>query len=126
MIFPTLHIKIPYGKPDPNAWLSDSKKNSLQQISSEQTQQNTGPSTKSSSTTSQDVTLELNQHLSTTSSTSPSSSSSTTTPEPTLPEHHHQPNNERNELGFSITDVTDYFTDGDKSSSSRPTPRQST
>ncbi|CAF0808436.1 unnamed protein product [Adineta steineri] len=102
------------------------EKNSLQQISSEQTQQNTGPSTKSSSTTSQDVTLELNQHLSTTSSTSPSSSSSTTTPEPTLPEHHHQPNNERNELGFSITDVTDYFTDGDKSSSSRPTPRQST
>jgi hypothetical protein len=58
---------------------------------------------KSSSTTSQDVTLELNQPLSGSSS---SSSSSSTTPSPTMPEHD-QPNNERNDLGFSITDVTD-------------------
>ncbi len=76
------------------------EKISLQQPSSEQIQQNTGPNMKSSSTTSQDVSFELNR------SSSTSSSSSSPTPEPTIPEHG-RPNNERNDLGFSITDVTD-------------------
>lgn len=75
-------------------------RNSLQQLSSDQIQQNTGPNTKTSSTTSQDVSFELNR------ASSSSSSSSSTTPEPTRPEHNPS-NNERNELGFSITDVTD-------------------
>jgi len=74
------------------------ERNSLQQPSSEQIQQNTGPTVKSSSTTSQDVSFELNR--------SSSTSSSSSTPEPTRPEHD-RPNNERNDLGFSITDVTD-------------------
>jgi hypothetical protein len=75
------------------------ERNSMQQPSSDQMQQRTGPSIKSSSTTSQDVSFELNQPSS-------SSSSSSSTPSPTIPAHD-QPNNERNELGFSITDVTD-------------------
>jgi hypothetical protein len=66
-------------------------------------QQRTGPSMKSSSTTSQDVSFELNQPSSKSSS---SSSSSASTPEPTIPALDLR-NNERNELGFSITDVTD-------------------
>ncbi len=76
------------------------ERNSLPQPSSEQNQQNTGPGMKSSSTTSQDVSFELNR------SSTKSSPSSSPTPEPTIPEHD-RPNNERNELGFSITDVTD-------------------
>ncbi len=79
------------------------ERNSAQQLSSEQIQQNTGQTIQSSSTTSQDVTLELNQPLSGSSS---SSSSSSTTPSPTILKHD-QPDNERNDLGFSITDVTD-------------------
>ncbi len=74
------------------------ERNSLQPPSSEQIQQNTGPTVKSSSTTSQDVSFELNR--------SSSTSSSSSTPEPTRPEHDRL-NNERNDLGFSITDVTD-------------------
>ena len=76
------------------------ERNSLQQRSSDQLQENTSSNVKSSSTTSQDVSFELNRPPST------SSTSSSPTPEPTLPDHN-QPNNERNELGFSITDVTD-------------------
>ncbi len=75
------------------------ERNSLQPPSSEQNQQNTGPSMKSSSTTSQDVSFELNR-------STPTSSSPSPTPQPTIPEHD-RPNNERNDLGFSITDVTD-------------------
>jgi hypothetical protein len=73
-------------------------RNSMQQRSSEPIQENTDSNLKTSSTTSQDVTLQLNR--------SSSSSSSSTTPEPTMPEHD-RPNNERNDLAFSITDVTD-------------------
>ncbi len=71
----------------------------LQPPSSEQNQQTTGPGMKSSSTTSQDVSFELNR-------SSTTSSSSSSTPEPTIQEHN-RPNSEKNELGFSITDVTD-------------------
>ena len=73
------------------------ERNSLPQPTSEQTQQITDADQRSSSTTSQDVTLELSQ----------SSSSSSSTPEPTLPDREHQSNQDRNELAFSITDVTD-------------------
>lgn len=62
-------------------------------------QPNTSSNVKTSSTTSQDVSFELNRQTS-------SSSSSSPTPEPTLPDHIEQ-NPEQNELGFSITNVTD-------------------
>ena len=78
------------------------ERNSLPQRSSEQNQTNTGAGMKSSSTTSQDVSFELNQS----STKSSTSSSSSPTPEPTIQEHN-RPSNEQNELGFSITDVTD-------------------
>ena len=78
------------------------ERNSVQQSSTEPKQQNTGPGTKSSSTTSQDVSFELHRS----SSKTPSSSSSSTTPEPTIPGLD-QPDTGRNDLGFSITDVTD-------------------
>lgn len=77
------------------------ERNSVTQ-SSIQPKQNTGPTTKSSSTTSQDVSFELHRSSSKTSS----SSSSSTTPEPTIPALD-QPDTGRNDLGFSITDVTD-------------------
>lgn len=79
-------------------------KNSLQQGSLEPRQDNTLTNIKSSSTTSQDVTLELNRHSSDSSS---SSTISSPTPEPTLPEHVLLNQDDRNDLGFSITDVTD-------------------
>ena len=79
-------------------------KNSLQQGSLEPRQDNTLTNIKSSSTTSQDVTLELNRHSSDSSS---SSTISSPTPEPTLPEHVLLNQDDRNDLGISITDVTD-------------------
>ncbi|CAF2513510.1 unnamed protein product [Rotaria sp. Silwood2] len=93
-------------------------RNSMQQSSLEQMQQKSGPTMKSSSTTSQDASKELSQ------SSTPSSSSPPTM-EPTMPERDRQ-DSEKNDLGFSITDVTDYFTDGGNGSSTRPSTRQST
>ncbi|CAF4032551.1 unnamed protein product, partial [Rotaria magnacalcarata] len=87
-------------------------RNSMQKSSSsDQLQPKTGSSVKSSSTTSYDASKELNQ----------SSSSSESTPS----EQDHL-NNDKNDLAFSITDVTDYFTDGGNASSTRPSTRQST
>ena len=74
------------------------EKNSIQQSSSEQ---NIAPATKSSSTTSQDVSKGLKQ-----SSSSSSSSSLSLTYEPIIPENNY-PNIEKTDLGYSITDVTD-------------------
>lgn len=68
----------------------------MQQSSLEPFQEKTGPSTKSSSTTSYDVSKELNP-------LSPPSSSSSESPTP----EKNPLSNDRNELGFSITDVTD-------------------
>ncbi|CAF1188202.1 unnamed protein product [Adineta ricciae] len=98
------------------------ERNSIPQGTSEQIQQDTIPGTKSSSTTSQDVSFELSQttESSTTTSSSTSPTPTTTpTPKPRSPVRHSQQNDEKNDLGFSITDVTDYFTDGGNNSSAR-------
>ena len=79
------------------------EKNGVPHTSSERGDENTSTNVKTSSTTSQDVTLELNRRSS---SASSSSSSSSPTPSPTMPDHVRM-DNQNNELGFSITDVTD-------------------
>jgi hypothetical protein len=70
------------------------EKNSIQQPSLEIIPENIGPTIKSPATTSQDVTLKLNQTLTKTVSSIPS-----------LPMPRH--NQENDDLNFSITDVTD-------------------
>ncbi|CAF1125683.1 unnamed protein product [Rotaria sordida] len=97
-------------------------RNSMQPSSLEKIQEKPDPTMKSSSTTSQDASKELSRSSSSSSSSPPSPSPSS---EPTISQRK-QENNEKNDLGFSITDVTDYFTDGGNDSSTRPSTQQST
>jgi len=73
-------------------------KNSIQRRSSEIIPENTGPTIKSVSTTSQDVTLKLNQTLMKT---------TWSTPTPTKPQHNQENDEKKDDLNFSITDITD-------------------
>jgi hypothetical protein len=74
------------------------EKNSSQRPSIETTSENTGRNIKSSSKTSQDDTLKLNQTV---------TRSVSSTPEP-IPFQRDQENDERkDDLAFSITDITD-------------------
>ncbi|CAF1227022.1 unnamed protein product [Rotaria sordida] len=92
------------------------QKNNIQRPSLEITPENIGPIQKSPLTTSQDVSLKLNQTI---------TKITFSTPEPTTIPQSNQENDERNDdLVFSITDITDYFTDGEESST-RPQSRQS-
>ncbi|CAF3424662.1 unnamed protein product [Rotaria sp. Silwood1] len=84
------------------------QKTNIQRTSLEVTPENTGPIQKSPLTTSQDVTLKLNQTI---------TKITFSTPESTTMPQHNQENDQRNDdLTFSITDITDYFTDGGESS----------
>ncbi|CAF3248905.1 unnamed protein product [Rotaria sp. Silwood2] len=93
------------------------QKTNIQRASLEITPENKGPIQKSPSTTSQDVTLKLNQTI---------TKITFSTPESTVIPQHNQENDQRNDdLAFSITDITDYFTDGGETSTRSPS-RQST
>ena len=74
-------------------------KNSIQRRSSEIIPENTGPTIKSVSTTSQDVTLKFNQTLTKTTFSTP--------PTPTIPQHNQGNDEIKEDLNFSITDITD-------------------
>lgn len=77
------------------------ERNAKPESSLEKMQQNTGPTLISSSTTSHDATVELNQ------TSSPSSSSSPSVSESTTPDYGRIILNNQNDLIFSISDVTD-------------------
>ncbi|CAF1244496.1 unnamed protein product [Rotaria magnacalcarata] len=92
------------------------QKNSMQRPSLEVTPENTGPTLKTAASTSQDASLKLNQTITKIRFSTPESTTS----------QHDNVNDERNDdLAFSITDITDYFTDGGESGT-RPTSREST
>jgi hypothetical protein len=72
------------------------EKNSIQRSSLEIIPENTGPTIKSASTTSQDVTLKLNQTF-----TKTTSSISTVT----MPQRNQDNNQRKDDLNFSITNI---------------------
>jgi hypothetical protein len=73
-------------------------KNSIQRRSSEIIPENPGLTIKSVSTTSQDVTLKLNQTVMKT---------TFSTPTVTIPQHNQEDDERKEDLNFSITDITD-------------------
>jgi len=74
------------------------EKNSIQRPSLEIIPENTGPATKLASTTSQDVSLKLNQTFTKTTSSIPTVM---------MPQHNRDDNEKNDDLNFSITDITD-------------------
>ncbi|CAM4877288.1 unnamed protein product [Rotaria socialis] len=92
------------------------QKNTMQRPSLEVTPENTGPTLKTATSTSQDASLKLNQTITKIRFSTPESTTS----------QHDKVNDERNDdLAFSITDITDYFTDGGESGT-RSRSQQST
>jgi hypothetical protein len=74
------------------------EKNKTQRSTLEKTPENTGQTVKSGSTTSQDVTLKLNQTITKT---------TTSTPIPKIPEYNQENDERKDDLDFSISDITD-------------------